>query len=67
MNASPDRAAGMFAVRPMTLRDFSEAAGVSIRHLHRLIETGDLAVNRLGRRVIVPASEVERHLARPAQ
>ena len=54
-----------FSIRPMSLREFAEAAGVSVRHLQRLVKTGELAVNRLGRRVIVPATEVERCLASP--
>jgi excisionase family DNA binding protein len=38
-------------------------AGVSERHIHRLIDNGTIPVIRLGRRKLIPLSVVERLLA----
>lgn len=56
-----------FSVRPMSVADFASAAGVSFRHIQRQIAEGKIAVNKIGTRVIIPASEVTRLLAEPTQ
>lgn len=39
--------------------------GMSRQHLHNLAERGELRLVRLGRRVLVPASEINRLLEGP--
>jgi excisionase family DNA binding protein len=49
--------------RTRSPREFAELAGVSERHIHRLIDNGTIPVIRLGRRKLIPLSVVERLLA----
>ncbi|MBA4192363.1 MAG: DNA-binding protein [Planctomycetaceae bacterium] len=45
---------------PWSLIDAATYLGVSRRHLHRLIDAGRVRVTRIGRRVLVPDSEVRK-------
>jgi excisionase family DNA binding protein len=46
--------------KPWSVADAAEFLGISSRTLWRLIDTRDVKVTRLGRRVLVPDSEVRR-------
>ncbi len=45
---------------PWPVPDAAAYLSVSARHLRRLIEAGDVKVVRLGRRVLIPADELNR-------
>jgi excisionase family DNA binding protein len=45
---------------PWSVRDAAAFLTVSARHLHRLIDAGKVRSVRLGRRKLVPDSEVQR-------
>ncbi|MBV9481921.1 MAG: helix-turn-helix domain-containing protein [Acidobacteria bacterium] len=52
-------------------KETAEALGVSLRTVDNLIDGKELAVRRVGRRVLIPVAEVERftrrdHQTRPA-
>jgi excisionase family DNA binding protein len=52
----PERLAG----KPWSVAQAAEFLGISTRTLWRLIDARDVKVTRLGRRVLVPDSEVRR-------
>jgi excisionase family DNA binding protein len=57
---NPSPAAVRPAGAPWPVRDAAGYLSVSERHLWRLIDAGRVRAIRLGRRVLLPASEVER-------
>ena len=56
VQSGPSRLAG----KPWAVSDAAEFLGISTRTLWRLIDARDVKVTRLGRRVLVPDSEVRR-------
>ncbi len=44
--------------RPLSAKEFSAWAGISLRHTRRLIAAGRLPVVRLGRRVLVAPDQL---------
>ena len=56
VQSRPQRLAG----KPWGVAEAAEFLGISTRTLWRLIDARDVKVTRLGRRVLVPDSEVRR-------
>ena len=52
----PTRSSGS----PWSIRDAAQFLNVSTRHIHRLFDAGKVRSVRLGRRRLIPDSEVQR-------
>ena len=48
----------------LSKKEFSEAAGISLRTTDNLIAAKELSVRRIGKRVMVPVSEAEKFAKR---
>jgi excisionase family DNA binding protein len=50
----------------LTVRDFAARLGVSESHIWKLLRENQLAAIRIGRRTLLPTSEIDRLLAQAA-
>lgn len=55
-NTNPTRPPGA----PWSIADAAAFLGVSVLHLHRLLDADKVKSVRIGRRRVIPAAEVER-------